>query len=127
MGDMDGETSIGTNIRRIRHWRGLSLEVVAGLAGFSAGHLSRIENGKRRVDRRSTLSAIAGALRVSLVDLTGGGLAIREPEADGTLPAIRAALLDTALDEPRTPTRPLAELGAQARRARELRRSCRYA
>ncbi|MFL6123493.1 helix-turn-helix domain-containing protein [Actinophytocola sp.] len=100
---------IGTTIRRLRRWRGLSLEQAAGLAGLSKGYLSKIENGIKPVDRRSTLVAIARALRVSLADITGDGLEIRDPEADSTVPAIRQALLDTDLDgnEP-----PIGELGA---------------
>ena len=51
---MGEQESIGTNLRRIRRWRGLSLEAAAGLAGYSKAYLSQIENGLRNVDRRST-------------------------------------------------------------------------
>ncbi|MCA1703756.1 MAG: helix-turn-helix domain-containing protein, partial [Actinobacteria bacterium] len=35
--------AVGAQLRRIRFNRRLTLEVVAGLAGFSAGFLSRVE------------------------------------------------------------------------------------
>src|SRR5690606_31324238 len=91
--------TIGATIRRLRRWRGLTIEQAAGLAGITKGYLSKIENGRVAVDKRSTLVAIADALRVSLVDITGDGLEIRDPEADSTVPAIRAALLDSDFDE----------------------------
>ncbi|EHR63445.1 MULTISPECIES: helix-turn-helix domain-containing protein [Saccharomonospora] len=91
--------TIGATIRRLRRWRGLTLEQAAGLAGISKGYLSKIENSRVAVDRRSTLVAIADALRVSLADITGDGLEIRDPDADSTVPAIRTALLDSDLDD----------------------------
>lgn len=91
--------TIGVTIRRLRRWRGISLEQAAGLAGLSKGYLSKIENGQAPVERRSTLIAIANALRVSLTDITGDGLEIRDPEADSTIPDIRSALVDHDLDE----------------------------
>lgn len=68
---MEPEPVIGRRLREIRTWRGLSLTAVAGLAGMSIGHLSRIERGLRAVDRRSTLEALANALRVAPSELTG--------------------------------------------------------
>ncbi|MGH3803179.1 MAG: helix-turn-helix domain-containing protein [Pseudonocardiaceae bacterium] len=44
--------SIGRRIREIRDWRGMTLDVVAGLAGISEGYLSRLERGERPVNRR---------------------------------------------------------------------------
>jgi transcriptional regulator with XRE-family HTH domain len=65
------ENRIGRRIRSVRLWRRMTLTATAGLAGFSPSHLSMIERGLRRVDRRSTLEALAAALRVSPADLTG--------------------------------------------------------
>lgn len=115
--------SIGTTIRRLRRWRGLSLEQAAGLAGLSKGYLSKIENGVKPVDRRSTLVAIAGALRVSLADITGDGLEIRDPDADSTVPAIRQALLGTDLDGTESPVGDLAELIAETQLLAALRQA----
>jgi transcriptional regulator with XRE-family HTH domain len=39
----DDALAIGARARRIRHRRGLRLEVVAGLAGITAGYLSMLE------------------------------------------------------------------------------------
>ncbi|MBV9058095.1 MAG: helix-turn-helix domain-containing protein [Pseudonocardiales bacterium] len=47
----------------------MSLRVVVELAGISAGHLSRIENGQRALDRRSLIVALADALQVSPTEL----------------------------------------------------------
>ena len=60
---------IGRRLREIRAWRGLSLRATAELAGFSAGYLSLIERGLRPVDKRTTLEALAGALRVAPSEL----------------------------------------------------------
>lgn len=62
-------TTVGAQLRRIRLHRGLSLEVVAGLAGFSAGFLSRVERGELVLDRLSHWCGIAKALRVPLPEL----------------------------------------------------------
>jgi transcriptional regulator with XRE-family HTH domain len=61
--------TIGRRLREIRQWRGLSLRAVAELAGFSASYLSLIERGHRPVDKRSTLEALAAALRVAPSEL----------------------------------------------------------
>lgn len=50
-------SSIGERLRRIRHSRGKSLAVIAGLAGISESHLSRLESGERAMDRRSLIVA----------------------------------------------------------------------
>lgn len=58
---------------RIRYWRlkrGLSQRVLAGLAGMSQGYVSQIEAGIKEIDKRSTLIRLAGALQVSVADLT---------------------------------------------------------
>jgi transcriptional regulator with XRE-family HTH domain len=115
--------SIGITIRRLRRWRGLSLEQAAGLAGLSKGYLSKIENEKTAIDRRSTLIAIAGALRVSLTDITGDGLEIRDPQADSTIPEIRAALLSTDLDGAEPPRGELADLMSETQLLAALRQA----
>ncbi|MBV9729631.1 MAG: helix-turn-helix domain-containing protein, partial [Pseudonocardiales bacterium] len=52
--DEDART-IGRRARRIREQRGKSLRVVAGLAGITAGHLSRLERGERALNSRSLI------------------------------------------------------------------------
>lgn len=60
---------VGAQLRRMRFDRGLSLEVVAGLAGFSAGFLSRVERDQAVLDRLSHWRGLADALRVPLPSL----------------------------------------------------------
>jgi transcriptional regulator with XRE-family HTH domain len=67
--DEDARTT-GRRLRQIRHARRKSLAVVAGLAGISTGHLSRIERGERALDRRSLIVALANALQVTPSELT---------------------------------------------------------
>ncbi|MGW5715697.1 helix-turn-helix domain-containing protein [Amycolatopsis sp. NPDC003865] len=115
--------SIGITIRRLRRWRGLSLEQLAGLSGLSKGYLSKIENERTAIDKRSTLVAIAGALRVSLSDITGDGLEIRDPQADSAIPAIRDALLSTDLDGTEPPIGDLAQLLSETQLVAALRQA----
>ena len=55
----------------IRRRRGLSLDVVAGLAGISGSYLSMLERGQRGFNRRGLIEDLATALSCSVVDLTG--------------------------------------------------------
>lgn len=58
---------------RIGRWRtiaGMTQQALADEVGISQSHLSQIENGKQVVDKRSLLIKLAGALRVSITDLT---------------------------------------------------------
>jgi transcriptional regulator with XRE-family HTH domain len=91
---------IGDKVRRARRARGMSLEILAGLAGRSTGWLSQIERGLRPLERRSDIAALASALRVSPTDL----LAVELPppiagEAEG-IGQLRELLHNTAIDDP---------------------------
>lgn len=81
------DDDIGLRIRATRKQQGMSVRTVAGLAGMSAGHWSNIENGNRRIDRRSTLEAMADALNVSPSDLAGTPF----PPSDRASAEVRAA------------------------------------
>jgi len=59
----------GEELRKIRFKRGLTLEVVAGLAGVSAGFLSQVERGLAPLERLQHWKGIAAALGVPLWDL----------------------------------------------------------
>ncbi len=114
----DDGRMIGRRLREIRSWRGLSLTVTAELAGFSTGYLSRIERGLRPVQRRSTLEALAAALRVSPSEITGQPYppsSESEAVAHSGAPALRAVLRDIELGEPliAAAPRPLTELRAE--------------
>lgn len=100
---------IGT---RIRYWRrrrgGMSQAALAGLAGLSRPYLTLIESGRRPVERRATLVALANALQVTVSDLLGqpGDPADpRKAAAASAVPAIRAAVIEIGEGERRAPTR----------------------
>jgi hypothetical protein len=52
-------SAIGARARMIRRRRGLSLDVVAGLAGISKPYLSQLEHGQRGFNRRGLLEDLA--------------------------------------------------------------------
>ncbi|MGI9000726.1 MAG: helix-turn-helix domain-containing protein [Pseudonocardia sp.] len=100
--DDDTDASIGPRLREVRAWRGLSQRAAAGLAGVSGSYLSMIENGQRPVDKRSTLEALAAALRVAPSELTGQPYApVDRDQAEGhaAAPRLRAVLRDIELGE----------------------------
>jgi len=113
---MDAEHSIGRRLREVRAWRGLSLRAVAELAGMTAGHLSNIENGKRRVDKRSTLEALAAALRVAPSELAEQAFPAADrltSEAHAAIAAVEEALGDYELGQDAgVPVRPWGEVAA---------------
>lgn len=92
----EGTSGIGQRLREIRAWRDLSLRAAAGLAGFSASYLSMIENGDRVVDKRSTLEALASALRVAPSELTSTPWEIDPADSSGHS---RVVVMEAALDE----------------------------
>ena len=59
---------IGKVIRKLRKKRGLSQEVVSGLAGIARTHLTMIENGTKQPNLE-TLWRIAQALNMRTSDL----------------------------------------------------------
>lgn len=100
----------------------MSLETLAGLTGHSKAWLSKIENGHARLERRQDIAAIATALAVSAESILGvPAPEIRPGTKSPALLPIRAALLDTAIDDPPDiPARPvevLADLAATQERA----------
>ena len=58
----------GEVIRGLRRRRGISQEVLSGMAGISRSHLSMIETGEKSANV-DTLWRIAGALDMKLSDL----------------------------------------------------------
>ncbi|TDD76166.1 helix-turn-helix domain-containing protein [Actinomadura rubrisoli] len=114
---MHDEITIGARLRILRRWRGLSLTTLADMAGLSQGFLSKVENGKLPLDRRSHIAAVATALRVSEKDLVGGPHLTQDPvqsSAHTTVPALRIALTANTLDDAAADfARPLAELAAE--------------
>ncbi len=67
-----GLAEISTRLRAARRRRGMTLQVLAGLAGLSQAYLSMVENGKRRLDRYSLIIALADALEIPPCELAPG-------------------------------------------------------
>lgn len=63
---------IGGRLRAARLRRGMTQEVLAGLAGLSSAYVSMVENGQRRLDRYSLILAFADALGVPPGELAPG-------------------------------------------------------
>ncbi|QXJ21682.1 helix-turn-helix transcriptional regulator [Actinomadura graeca] len=127
---MYDETTIGVRLRALRRWRGMSMQALADLAGLSQGFLSKVENGKVALDRRSHIAALATALKVSEVDLVGGPHLTPDPVQSAphaAVPALRAAIQtnwigDAAVERARS----LAELLAEIRSLDAVFHSCDY-
>ncbi|PKW18206.1 helix-turn-helix domain-containing protein [Saccharopolyspora spinosa] len=103
MDPFDEEAHIGRRIREVRAFRGMTLKTTAELAGMTPGHLSNIERGRRRVDKRSTLEALAAALSVAPSELAATPFPPRDDaaaEARAAVGMIEAVVADLRLDDP---------------------------
>jgi len=113
------EITIGARLRTLRRWRGKTLAEVAGLAGVSVSYLSMVERGERMLDRRSYISGIASALKVSETDLVGGPhLSADRQQSDPhmAIPGLREAFQTNRLTSPAVDhARSLAELVSAVR------------
>jgi transcriptional regulator with XRE-family HTH domain len=121
--DADEASTIGARARKIRRRRGLSLDVVAGLAGIGKQYLSMLELGQRGFNRRGLLEDLATALGCSVADLTGQPYLPTDgstADALAALPSIRLALNDFGpMDVPDVTSRPLEALAKLADKANE--------
>ncbi|MEV8372989.1 helix-turn-helix transcriptional regulator [Kribbella sp. NPDC056861] len=125
---MDNIPNIGQEIRRLRKWRDLTLQELADLSGLSKGYLSKIENNNASLDKRTTIKAIADALRVSIADLIGDHFLVEQSDGDviGSVPDIRIALLSSGLEGPAdAPLRAMTELATTTQQVAEWRQLCR--
>jgi transcriptional regulator with XRE-family HTH domain len=125
------ESTIGG---RIKHWRmrrgGMSQAVLAGLAGLSQPYISQIEAGRRSVDSRTTLIAIASALQVTVADLLDQPGDPTDPARNGAadaVPTIWASLLEISDGERGKPTSNQEQIRADLARVSALRNAGRYA
>jgi transcriptional regulator with XRE-family HTH domain len=112
---MDDEVRpIGARLRTLRRWRGMTIVELAGLAGVVPSAVSMWERGVRPLDRRSYISALATALRVSETELTGGPHLSADPLQSGpyqAVPALREAFAVNVIGRPASDrTRPLPEI-----------------
>ena len=116
--DVEDARTIGERARKIRSRRGLSLEVVGGLAGISGPYLSMLERGQRGFHRRGLIADLADALGCSVADLTGQPyLAVDRQSAEvaAAVTEISAALHDVTLDDVADiSARPMAQLASAA-------------
>ena len=112
--DIEDARTIGGRARKVRHRRGVSLDVVAGLAGIKKQYLSMLELGQRGFNRRGLIEDLAEALGCSMADLTGEPYLAPDratKDAVATLASIRLALNDFGPDEvPDVTPRPLEAL-----------------
>jgi transcriptional regulator with XRE-family HTH domain len=97
---LDDEATVGERIAYHRKRQGMTQEVLCGLVGGRTTEwLRQIENGKRDVDRLSTIVAVAEALRISPSVLLPGPFraATRRRDSLGTapnaVPGVEAAML----------------------------------
>jgi Helix-turn-helix domain len=121
-------SEIGRTLRRVRHARGKSLAVVAGLAGISTQYLSMIERGERAVDRRSLIVKLANALEIAPSDLTG--LPVPAPvngQADASMNAVRQALMAVHRGRPGGQVIPVDVIRSRIRAVIVDRVQCRHA
>jgi transcriptional regulator with XRE-family HTH domain len=98
--------------------------VLAGLAGLSQSYISQIESGRKSIDSRSTLIALAAALKVTVADLLGQPGDPTDPAKAGAadaIPAIWTALIEIEEGERRTPTWEPQRLTAAITHVHELR------
>ena len=125
----EDEQAIGYEARRIRKRRGLSLQVVADLAGIDKGNLSKMERGARRITQRKTLEDLASALGCAVTDLTGEPYEAPDratAEALAVLPNLTIALYETPGAHDVRP-RPLDQLARAVTRANVLCEDSKYA
>lgn len=125
------EITIGARLRTLRRWRGMTQAELAGLADLSPSFASMVEHGTRMLDRRSHITALASALRVSETDLVGGPHLSADPvqsDPQMAIPPLRVALQTNTLTSPAVESaRPLADLRSEVFGTIEpLRRVCDY-
>jgi transcriptional regulator with XRE-family HTH domain/tetratricopeptide (TPR) repeat protein len=120
--------TIGRRLRQIRLVRRKTLQVVAGLAGISTGHLSRLERGERALDSRSLIVALARALNISPTELTA--LPIPAPGnggADAAINEIRSAIQAVTMGVPGGQVQPVEALTARVHAVLDAKQRCQHA
>ncbi|MGH3914037.1 MAG: helix-turn-helix domain-containing protein [Pseudonocardiaceae bacterium] len=125
--DADEAKTVGALLRKIRLKRGLSQEVVAGLAGFTGGFLSQVERGLVPLERLSHWKGVASALGVPLSDLLRLELpAPGNGDTDHTIEAVRDALDAVAAGYPGGEVLPVSVLQQRVTRVHRLHRQVQF-
>ncbi|MGH3936322.1 MAG: helix-turn-helix domain-containing protein [Pseudonocardiaceae bacterium] len=121
--------AIGARLREIREARGKSLAVIAGLAGITEAYLSMLETGKRALNRRSLIVALANALEVSPSDLFDLGTSPlpAEPATEAAIGAVRDAMQAVDVGEPGGQVQPVEQLAVRAETALSTAQAMRLA
>ncbi|WP_067564435.1 helix-turn-helix domain-containing protein [Nocardia acidivorans] len=125
----DATRYIGSRVAAIRRRRGMTQQVLADLTGISRSVLAKYETGRRPVDSRQELHALAKALQCDVRDLTEHEQDRFDPRASefhSAVPEIEVALWTSGNTTAVGPTRSLEELAAAADVARDLRINCQY-
>src|SRR5215213_5203240 len=119
-GRMLDEDSIGSRVASARKFRGFTQRKLADLAHVSYSLLTKVESGHVPATP-AFIAAVARALRVDIVELTGQpyrGHNAREDQVHATIPEIRRVLLAHDVPTGEDVEMPsLAELTAQVRLA----------
>jgi transcriptional regulator with XRE-family HTH domain len=124
----DDAHMIGRRVRRIRHSRGKSLVVIAGLAGMSKSELSRIERGETALDSLSKIIALANALQIAPSELMR--LAVPAPangHTDSAVESVRLTLDAIDIDRPGGLVVPVEVLRDRVAHIHQQRRACQTA
>jgi transcriptional regulator with XRE-family HTH domain len=125
--DAEEARTIGWRVHLVRHGRGKSLRVIAGLAGMSKSHLDRIERGEKSPTLRE-IGALAEALQIAPSELTR--LPVAAPAngpTDAAIEAVRLALDAVEAEEPDGLVAPVGVLRDQVARIHAQRRACQFA
>jgi transcriptional regulator with XRE-family HTH domain len=93
---MDEAKALGRRLRELRCWRRLTLREAAGLAGLSFSFWGQVERGEKPATKRTTLEAMASALRVHPSELTGLPWTPQDPAGANTQAGLDA--IGTALE-----------------------------
>ncbi|MGH3917337.1 MAG: helix-turn-helix domain-containing protein [Pseudonocardiaceae bacterium] len=120
--------AVGRRLRLLRARSGKTLDVVAGLAGITEGHLSNLENGRRALSRRSMIVALAEALEVSPQELFAIGADIRpDPATETAVNQVRDAMQAVDLGEPGGQVQSAEQLTARVHTALDAAQTLRLA
>ncbi|WP_067574457.1 helix-turn-helix domain-containing protein [Nocardia acidivorans] len=128
-GALDTGRYIGQQVRKYRRVRGLTQQVLADRIGVDRTMITRCETGERPIDSRDVLYRLAGALSVSVGDLTGHQDDKVNPATlafHAAVPHIESALMAAGITTGGHDPRPLADLEALAQRVPWIRMQCDY-